>query len=168
MSDCCWGVVDGFNESGLAVSLTFGGRSVVGNGFGVTIVLRYVLEFCDNVSEAISVLKRVPVHMTYNVTVLDKSGQFRTVFMSPDRDPVVRQSAATTNHQESVEWHQHAHPVSRPKSMIASGALRVETQRNGRIRHWALITEVGKYLRVVTEPDGKTVHNAFFDRGFRS
>ena len=108
MSDCCWGVVDGFNDAGLAVSLTFGGRRVVGDGFGVTIVLRYVLEFCDSVSEAVAVLKRVPVHMTYNVTVLDKSGQFRTVFLSPDRDPVVRQSAATTNHQESVEWHQHA------------------------------------------------------------
>jgi hypothetical protein len=25
----------------------------------------------------------------------------------------------------------------------------------------------GKYLRVVTEPDGATVHNAFADRSFR-
>jgi len=45
--------------------------------------------------------------------------------------------------------------------------LRTEVQTNGRIRHWALITERGNYLRVVTEPDGETVHNAFFDRGFR-
>ncbi len=42
-----------------------------------------------------------------------------------------------------------------------------ETQPNGRIRHWAFISEAGKYLRVVTEPDGETVHNAFFDRGFK-
>jgi len=45
--------------------------------------------------------------------------------------------------------------------------IRTETQSNGRIRYWAYIPEIGKYLRVVTEPDGETVHNAFPDRGFR-
>jgi hypothetical protein len=45
--------------------------------------------------------------------------------------------------------------------------IRTEIQDNGRIRYWALIRELGKYLRVVTEPDGETVHNAFLDRGFR-
>lgn len=40
-------------------------------------------------------------------------------------------------------------------------------QRDGRIRRWASIQEVGgKYLRVVLLPDGETVHNAFFDRRF--
>jgi hypothetical protein len=45
--------------------------------------------------------------------------------------------------------------------------VRTETQPNGRIRYWAFITELGKYLRVVTEPDGETLHNAFPDRGFK-
>jgi len=45
--------------------------------------------------------------------------------------------------------------------------MRTEVQPNGRIRYWGYIAEVGKYLRVVTEPDGETVHNAFFDRGFK-
>ena len=45
--------------------------------------------------------------------------------------------------------------------------VRIEIQPNGRVRRWALIQEVGKYLRVVTEPDGETVHNAFLDRRFR-
>ena len=45
--------------------------------------------------------------------------------------------------------------------------IRTETQGNGRIRRWALIAELGKFLRVVTEPDGETVHNAFLDRGFQ-
>ncbi|MCL4394712.1 MAG: hypothetical protein M1482_07900 [Chloroflexi bacterium] len=40
-------------------------------------------------------------------------------------------------------------------------------QANGRIRRWALVVETGKHLRVVTEPDGETVHNAFFDRRFK-
>jgi hypothetical protein len=50
---------------------------------------------------------------------------------------------------------------------VLANSLRIEVQANGRIRRWALIPEVGKYLRVVTEADGETVHNAFFDRRFR-
>jgi hypothetical protein len=44
--------------------------------------------------------------------------------------------------------------------------LRLEVQADGRIRHWAFISELGKYLRVVTLEDGETVHNAFPDRDF--
>jgi hypothetical protein len=41
-------------------------------------------------------------------------------------------------------------------------------QADGRIRRWGRISEAdGKYLRVILLPDGETVHNAFFDRGFR-
>lgn len=43
---------------------------------------------------------------------------------------------------------------------------RKETQPDGRIRHWGYVEELGKYLRVVTLPDGETVLNAFPDRGF--
>jgi len=50
---------------------------------------------------------------------------------------------------------------------VLSNPIRSEVQANGRIRRWAFIAEAGKYLRVVTEPDGETVHNAFFDRGFK-
>ncbi len=41
-------------------------------------------------------------------------------------------------------------------------------QTDGRIRRWAPIAEMdGRYLRVVLLSDGETVHNAFFDRGFK-
>ena len=43
-----------------------------------------------------------------------------------------------------------------------------QTQSDGRIRKWARIPEAGdKYLRVVLLFHGETVHNAFFDRGFK-
>jgi predicted ATPase len=45
--------------------------------------------------------------------------------------------------------------------------LVVETQSDGRIRHWAWVEEVHRYLRVILLDDEETVHNAFFDRGFR-
>ncbi|HJY80122.1 MAG TPA: hypothetical protein VKK81_03455 [Candidatus Binatia bacterium] len=50
---------------------------------------------------------------------------------------------------------------------VLKNPVHTEVQVNGRIRRWALITELGKHLRVVTEPDGETVRNAFPDRGFR-
>jgi hypothetical protein len=41
-------------------------------------------------------------------------------------------------------------------------------QVDGRIRRWARIEEAGgRWLRVVVLADGETVHNAFFDRGFK-
>ena len=40
-------------------------------------------------------------------------------------------------------------------------------QADGRIRRWASIATMNdKYLRVILLPDGETIHNAFFDRGF--
>lgn len=108
MSDCLWGVLDGMNEDGLAVSLSFGGRRVVGEGFGVTLVLRYILEFFTTTEEAVAVLERVPVHMSYNVTVVDRRGKFATVFLAPDRPPLARPVPVATNHQGEVEWHEHA------------------------------------------------------------
>ena len=59
-SDMLWGLLDGMNEDGLAVSLTFGGRPDVGDGFGIPIVLRYVLETCATVEEAVSALRGFP------------------------------------------------------------------------------------------------------------
>ncbi len=44
---------------------------------------------------------------------------------------------------------------------------KVEIQSDGRLRKWAKIPEVGKYLRVILLEDGQTVHNAFFDRSFK-
>jgi len=44
---------------------------------------------------------------------------------------------------------------------------RRETQPDGRVRYWAFIDELGKYLRVVTLEDGETVLNAFPDRDYK-
>lgn len=107
-SDCLWGLVDGMNEDGLALSLSFGGRRTVGKGFGVPLLLRYALEFCTTTGEAVDVLCRIPSHMSYNVTVLDRQGTYKTVFIAPDRKPLVQDLAMTTNHQHGIEWQQHA------------------------------------------------------------
>jgi predicted choloylglycine hydrolase len=108
MSDCLWGLLDGMNDAGLAVSLAFGGRQVVGCGFGVPLVVRYVLEVCDTVAEAREVLARLPYHLVHTLTVVDRSGDVVTAYLSPDRGAVFRDVGVATNHQDDVEWHEHA------------------------------------------------------------
>ena len=107
-SDGLWGLVDGVNDKGLAISLTFGGRRVVGEGFGVPLILRYVLQTCSTADEASEVLARVPTHMSYNVTVIDRKRNYSTVMMAPDRPAIITHAAVATNHQENVEWISHA------------------------------------------------------------
>ncbi|QBY55647.1 C45 family autoproteolytic acyltransferase/hydolase [Cupriavidus oxalaticus] len=108
VNDCLWGALDGINESGLAASLSFGGRKAVGNGFGIPLVLRYVLEFAEDVGAAVEILSRIPVHMSYTVSLLDRSAQWATVFVTPDRPIEVVRKQAVSNLQHGVEWAAHA------------------------------------------------------------
>jgi len=41
-------------------------------------------------------------------------------------------------------------------------------QADGRIKKWAYIPEAAKVLRVILLEDAETVHNAFFDRSFKT
>jgi hypothetical protein len=54
---------------------------------------------------------------------------------------------------------------------VLAAPLRTEDQPDGRVRYWGRIEGLAdgrpRVLRVVTLADGVTVHNAFFDRGFR-
>ena len=46
--------------------------------------------------------------------------------------------------------------------------VKVERQDDNRHRFWGIAKgHEGKYLRVVTLEDQKTIHNAFFDRRFK-
>lgn len=106
--DSLWGLLDGMNDAGLAVSLAFGGRRVIGGGFGVPLVVRYLLETCEAVDQAREVLTRLPYHLAHTLTLVDRSGDVLTAYLSPDRGVVFRQVGYATNHQETVEWYEHA------------------------------------------------------------
>jgi len=108
MSDCLWGLLDGMNDDGLAVSLTFGGRRVLGDGFGIPIVMRYLLETCSTIEEARAALVRLPFSLSHNLTMVDASGASLTAYLSPDREPIFREFPAATNHQGIVEWPEQA------------------------------------------------------------
>ena len=44
---------------------------------------------------------------------------------------------------------------------------RSKQQPDGRYRHWLWVAARQRWLRVIIEPDGETVHNAFWDRNFK-
>lgn len=151
-SDGLWGLVDGINDAGLAVSLTFGGRRVVGDGFGVPLILRYVLQTCTTAEQAAAALARIPTHMSYNVTVLDAKRKFRTVLMAPDRPAQITHAAVATNHQERVEWDAHARAtatVERERFLLQRLTLHIEPQ--------------GKFINAFLKPP---IYSTAFDRGF--
>ncbi len=104
MVDCNWGLLDGVNASGLSASLAFGGRKVKGIGFGIPLVIRYLLETCHSVIEATQKLKKLPIHMAYNITLVDKYFDYATVYSSPDRGVIISKDRVATNQQQIVEW----------------------------------------------------------------
>ena len=63
------------NDAGLAVSLTFGGRRVLGDGFGIPIVVRYLLEVCETVEQARETIARLPFSLAHNLTIVDRDGR---------------------------------------------------------------------------------------------
>ena len=97
-SDLLWGLLDGLNEDGLAVSLTWGGRPGQGDGFGIPIVIRYLLETCADVDEAVSALRRIPVAQAYNLSLVDTTGAHATVFVAPGAAPEVSLLRTAANH----------------------------------------------------------------------
>ncbi len=56
-------------------------------------------------------------------------------------------------------------------SDVIADPLRYEVQSDSRVRYWGKIRRQGeaepRILRVVTLADGETIHNEFFDRGYR-
>jgi predicted choloylglycine hydrolase len=122
MSDCLWGLLDGINDAGLAVSLAFGGRRVTRAGFAIPLVVRYVLEVCDTTAQVLDVLARLPVQASYNLTILDRGGVAATARVAPDRPPVIGPMAVAANHQQVGDWDEHARAtgsVERERRLLA-------------------------------------------------
>ena len=80
----------------------------MGRGFGIPLIVRYVLQTCENVKQAIEQLKRIPSHMAYNVTMVDRTGDFATVMLAPGQQAIVTKQNVTTNHQQKIAWPEQA------------------------------------------------------------
>lgn len=139
-SDMLWGLVDGMNEDGLAISMTYGGRKGGGPGFAIPLVIRYLLEVCSTVDEACERLHGLPVAQAYNVAMVDASGARATVFIAPGEDPEVTEAAVSTNHRlDHVEHPEIAGPLA---SLERQGDLNARLRE----RSEATIDDVQEWL----------------------
>jgi hypothetical protein len=51
---------------------------------------------------------------------------------------------------------------------VLQNPLKSARQSDGRVRYWSILPEFGgRALRVVVLADGRTIHNAFLDRGYK-
>ena len=103
MVEFLWGVSDGVNAGGLALALAYGGQPEVAQGFGVTTILRYVLETCGTVAEALAVLGRIPSHMAYNIVLADRYGATASIELHAGGGLTRRRHAVATNHQRDAD-----------------------------------------------------------------
>ena len=107
--DCLWGLLDGMNDAGLAVSLAFGGRPGSAPGFGIPLVVRYLLEVAGSLREARQALDRLPMAMAYNLTIMDISGETVTAFVAPGGPAEVTDVPVATNHRgDTPDYPDHA------------------------------------------------------------
>lgn len=146
------GLSDGMNDSGLALSLTFGGRIERGRGFGIPLIMRYVLETCRDSQDALAALREIPCHMSYNVTAIDRAGRVENLMLAPDRPLIRRQDRWATNHQLAVEWPRHG----RLTGTIARGTHLSELLKDGQLDADALSA---RFLRAPLFTTG-------YDKGF--
>ena len=108
MSDCGWGLMDGMNDAGLAIAISFGGRREVGRGFGIGLIVRYLLQVATTTAEAVARLADLPVQMSYNLAVVDALGDRRIVYLAPDRATRTSPFDFVANRQGETEWQRHA------------------------------------------------------------
>jgi predicted choloylglycine hydrolase len=152
MQDMLWGLLDGMNDAGLAISLTWGGRSVHGRGFAILIVVRYLLETCDTVDEAVSRLRSLPVAVPQNLTLVDPAKAV-TVFVGPDMSPMMAPDACAANHQHL--------PVTDEQERVLQTQERLRAIRAAGADDVAAMLEPPLY-RPVDEQGSRTLYTAHY------
>lgn len=70
---------DGVNEFGLAVGLTFVYSLDIAPGFNGGMLVRYMLEKCKTVFQAIKFLQTIPIASSQSITLADASGEIAVV-----------------------------------------------------------------------------------------
>jgi len=65
------------------------------------------------------------------------------------------------------EKHPEVLPYLHHVAQALTNYLAKEEDRQGRTRRYVHVPEIDRYLAVIAEADGETIHNAFFDRRFK-
>jgi predicted choloylglycine hydrolase len=80
---------DGYNEHGLAIGLTFIPPKIIKPGLNAGMLLRYILEKCRTVKEALEALYLLPVSSAQTFTMIDKAGEMAVVECNSEKIVVI-------------------------------------------------------------------------------
>ena len=83
-------IEDGVNEHGLAVGLTSVYPNQCKPGFNAGMIVRYLLEKCRNVSEAVSCLYQLPIASAQTLTLADTMGAIAVIECNAEQIKVER------------------------------------------------------------------------------
>ncbi|QQK08816.1 C45 family autoproteolytic acyltransferase/hydolase [Miniphocaeibacter halophilus] len=107
-------IEDGINEHGLACGLTFVYPTVKDYGFNAGFIIRYLLEKCKTVEEAVDFLEEVPIGSSQNIIIADKYGKLALIESNPKKKYIVYNKGEDmalyrTNHfaSEAMEKYKH-------------------------------------------------------------
>ncbi len=81
---------DGVNEHCLAAGLCFVYPKINKSGFNAGMLIRYILEKCKTTSEAISVLKNLPIASSQTITLADRFADIAVVECNAEKLVVIR------------------------------------------------------------------------------
>ncbi|SIS49094.1 C45 family autoproteolytic acyltransferase/hydolase [Salimicrobium flavidum] len=110
------GRMDGMNEKGLVIGYNFMNRKRPGPGFICCMIGRIILETCQNVEEAVEMLKQIPHRHSFSYTVFDVSDTSYVVEASP-RGVESREARMCTNHFEKLTKENRNHMVDSKRRM---------------------------------------------------
>lgn len=82
-------IEDGVNEYGLAVGLTFVYPKIRKAGLNAGMLVRYLLEKCKTVTEAVKELKKLPIASAQGITLADKQGNMAVIECNPEKTTVI-------------------------------------------------------------------------------
>lgn len=82
-ADVFIGKMDGMNEKGLAVGMNFVNSHERSPGVSFSLIVRYLLEHCTTVTEAVNVLTKVTTCSTNNYLLADAMGDMAVVEVTP-------------------------------------------------------------------------------------
>lgn len=72
-------IEDGINEHGLSAALTFVYPTKIAYGFNAGMIVRYILEKCKTVQDAVQALQKLPIASAQTITLADKGGNIAIV-----------------------------------------------------------------------------------------
>ena len=80
---------NGVNERGFAAGLTFVYPKIRKPGINAGMLIRYLLEKCSTVKEALCEIKRLPIASAETVTLADKTGNLAVAEINPENKVVI-------------------------------------------------------------------------------